>query len=206
VLLEQRRNQALTGGKISFKRFATKPWFHPDDDASASRSVKSAKSLWYIPYDEPLRWHWLYIPLVAFLVFAVGPSVLAPIFFVLSLLVDVSSIVGPVQRAPHLISILVYPLLLGVTCWPFLWLYGFARDALIEDPPSEKSLRLATIMSVIAMSVPCSLFLVATPGEMMLSGVGQGTGFVAFFFIILLPFPGILGWLTGRGIAWILWP
>jgi len=157
-------------------------------------------------HDEPLRWHWLYIPLVAFLVFAVGPSVLAPIFFVLSLLVDVSSIVGPVQRAPHLISMLVYPLLLGVTCWPFLWLYGFARDALIEDPSSEKSLRLATIMSVIAMSVPCSLFLVATPGEMMLSGVGQGTGFVAFFFIILLPFPGILGWLTGRGIAWILWP
>jgi hypothetical protein len=45
VLLEQRRNQALTGGKISFKRFATKPWFHPDDDASASRSVKSAESL-----------------------------------------------------------------------------------------------------------------------------------------------------------------
>jgi hypothetical protein len=29
---------------------------------------------------------------------------------------------------------------------------------LIEDPSSEKSLRLATIMSVIAMSVPCSPF------------------------------------------------
>jgi hypothetical protein len=43
---------------------------------------------------------------------------------------------------------------------------------LIEDPSSEKSLRLATIMSVIAISVPCSPFLVAAPGEMMLSGVG----------------------------------
>src|SRR6266849_6000099 len=124
-----------------------------------------------------------------------------------SLLVDVP-IVGPVQRAPDLISILVYPLLLGLTCWPFLWLYGFARDALIEDPSSEKSLRLATIMSVIAMSVPCSLFLVAVPGEMMSSAphAGQGTGIAVFFFIIFLPFPGILGWLTGRGIAWILWP
>ena len=61
-----------------------------------------------------------------------GPSVLAPILFVLSLLVDIP-IVGPVQRAPDLISILVYPLLLGLTCWPFLWLHGFARDALIED-------------------------------------------------------------------------
>ena len=90
-------------------------------------------------HDEPLRWHWLYIPLVAFLVFAVGPSVLAPIFFVLGLLVDIP-IVGPVQRAPDLISILVYPLLLGLMFWPFLWLYGFARDALIEDPSSEKSL------------------------------------------------------------------
>ena len=39
-------------------------------------------------HDEPLRWHWLYIPLVAFLVFAVGPSVLAPIFFALSLFAD----------------------------------------------------------------------------------------------------------------------
>ena len=153
-------------------------------------------------HHEPLRWHWLYIPLVAYLVFAVGPSVLAPILFVLSLLVDIP----PVQRAPDLISLLIYPLLLGLTCWPFLWLYGFARDALIADPSSEKSLRLAAIMSVIAMSVPCSLFLVTAPAEMTSSAPGQATGFAVFFFIIFLPFPGILGWLTGRGIAWILWP
>src|SRR6266849_1075254 len=124
-----------------------------------------------------------------------------------SLLVDIP-IVGPVQRAPDLISIPVFPLLLGLMFWPSLWLYGFARDALIEDPSSEKSLRRATIMSVIAMSVPCSPFLVAVPGEMMSSAphAGQGTGIAVFFFIIFLPFPGILGWLTGRGIAWILWP
>jgi hypothetical protein len=157
-------------------------------------------------HDEPLRWHWLYIPLIAFLVFVFGPSVLAPIIFVLSLFVDVP-IVGPVQRAPDLISMLIYPILLNLSCWPFLWLYGFARDALIEDPSSEKSLRLATIMSVVAMSVPCSLVLVAVPGEMVSSTVvGQGTGIAVFFFMIFLPFPGILGWLTGRGIAWILWP
>jgi hypothetical protein len=69
-------------------------------------------------HDEALQWRWLYIPLVAFLVLAVGPSVLAPIFFVLSLFVDVSSIVGPVQRAPDLISILVFPLLLGLMALP----------------------------------------------------------------------------------------
>jgi len=50
-------------------------------------------------HGEPLRWHWLYIPLVAFLVFAVGPSVLAPIFFIMSLFVDISSIIGP--RSTH---------------------------------------------------------------------------------------------------------
>ncbi len=57
-------------------------------------------------HGEPLRWHWLYIPLVAYLVFAVGPSVLAPIFFILSLFVDISSIIGPAQHAPGIGSIL----------------------------------------------------------------------------------------------------
>ena len=92
--------------------------------------------------------------------------------------------------------------------WPFLWLYGCARDELIKDPSSEASIRLATIMSAIAMSVPCSLFLVATPVEMLSSAphAGQGTGIAGFLFLIFLPLPGILGWFTGRGIAWILWP
>ena len=31
-------------------------------------------------------------------------------------------------------------------------------------------------------------------------------GILAFLFLILLPLLGILGWLTGRGIAWILAP
>ena len=48
--------------------------------------------------------------------------------------------------------------------------------------------------------------MLALAGTSLSSAVGQGTGFVAFFFIIFLPFPGILGWLTGRGIAWMLWP
>jgi hypothetical protein len=159
-------------------------------------------------HDEPLRWHWIYIPLVAYLVFAIGPSVLAPIFFMLSLFVDISFIVGPAQHAPGILSILLEPIFLGLIFWPFLWLYGCARDELIKSPSSEDSIRLATIMSVIAMSVPCSLFLVGTPAEMMSSApdAGQGTGIAGFLFLIFLPFPGILGWLTGRGIAWILWP
>src|SRR6266850_3167246 len=114
-------------------------------------------------HDQPLQCHWLYIPLVAYLVFAVGPSVVAPIFFILSLFVDISSIIGPAQHAPGIGSILFMPIFLGLIFWPFLWLYGCARDELIKDPSSEASIRLATIMSGIAMSLPCSLFLVATP-------------------------------------------
>jgi hypothetical protein len=86
-------------------------------------------------HDEPLHWHWLYIPLVAYLVFAVGPSVLAPIFFILSLFVDISLNMGPVQQAPGILSILLEPIFLGIIFWPFLWLYGCTRDELIKDPP-----------------------------------------------------------------------
>jgi hypothetical protein len=148
-------------------------------------------------HDEPLRWHWLYIPLVAYLVLCIAPSILSPIFFVLSLfIIDV-----PVQRAPTPISLLVFPLFLGLIFWPFLWLYGYARDALIKHPSSEDSLRLATIMSVAAMSLPCSLLSLSASAD-----GGQGTGILAFLFLIVLPFLGILGWLIGRGIAWMLRP
>jgi hypothetical protein len=148
-------------------------------------------------HDEPLQWHWLYIPLVAYLVLSIAPSILAPIFFVLSLFtIDV-----PMQPAPTPVSLLAIPLFLGLIFWPFLWLYGYARDALIKYPSSEKSLRLATIMSSAAMSLPCSLLSLSAAAD-----GGQGTGILAFLFLIILPFLGILGWLTGRGIAWILWP
>jgi hypothetical protein len=147
-------------------------------------------------HEEPLQWHWLYIPLVAYLVLCIAPSILSPIFFVLSLfIIDI-----PVQPAPTPVSLLAFPLFLGLIFWPFLWLYGYARDALIKYPSSEKSLRLATIISSAAMSLPCSLL------SLSATGGGQGAGILAFLFLIFLPLPGILGWLIGRGIAWILWP
>ena len=74
-------------------------------------------------------------------------------------------------------------------------MYRYARNALIE----QKSLRLATIMSVAAMSLPCSMLSLMTS-----AGGGEGAGILAFLFLILLPLLGILGWLIGRGIAWIL--
>jgi hypothetical protein len=63
-------------------------------------------------------------------------------------------------------------------------------------------------MSTVAMSLPCSLLSYATIEAMMLSGrdAYQGWGIIVILFIILLPLLGILGWLIGRGIAWILWP
>jgi hypothetical protein len=147
--------------------------------------------------DEPLQWHWLYVPIVAYLVLSIAPSILAPIFFVVSLfIIDI-----PVKGGPTPVSLVAIPLFLGLIFWPFLWLYRYARNALIEHPSSEKSLRPATIISTVAMSLPCSLLSLSAAGD-----GGQGTGILAFLFLIILPFLGILGWLIGRGIAWILWP
>jgi hypothetical protein len=159
-------------------------------------------------HGEPLRWHWLYIPLVAFLVFVFVPSVLVPIIFVLSLVVDITGIAVPVQRPQRLLSIFIDPFFIGLTLWPFLRLYRYARNALIEHPSSEASLRLATIMSTVAMSLPCPLLSLETIGAMMSSGrdAYQGWGIIIIFFLILLPLLGILGWLIGRGIAWMLRP
>jgi hypothetical protein len=129
--------------KSPFDRSAGPACIRQEDIGKMSRS----------DHDEPLQWHWLYIPLVAYLVFAVGPSVLAPIFFILSLFVEISSIIGPAQQAPGIGSILLEPIFLGLIFWPFLWLYGCARDELIKDPSSEASIRLATIMSACSATI-----------------------------------------------------
>ena len=72
-----------------------------------------------------------------FFVFAVGPSVLAPIFFIPSLFIDISSIIGPVQQAPGAMSILIEPIFLGHIFGPSCCSMG-ARDQLIRDPSSEE--------------------------------------------------------------------
>ena len=143
-----------------------------------------------------------------FLVFVFVPSVLVPIIFVLSLVVDITGIAVPVQRPQRLLSIFIDPFFIGLTLWPFLRLYRYARNALIEHPSSAASLRLATIMSTVAMSLPCPLLSLETVGAMMSSGrdAYQGWGIIVIFFLILLPLLGILGWLIGRGIAWMLRP
>jgi len=56
------------------------------------------------------------------------------------------------------------------------------------------------------MSLPSTVFLVGTPQEMMSTApdAGQGTGILLFFFMLLLPIPGVISWLIGRCIAWML--
>ena len=150
---------------------------------------------------------WPYIPLIAFAVLCVGPSVLAPILYVLSAAVDISGLVGADARAPGLAALLFYPFLFVLPYWPFLALYDVMRKALIRDPSSQQSIRLAMIASTFAMALPCSLFLIGTPAEMMSSArdAGQGTGIAMLFYAIFLPFPGIIGWWIGRRIAWLVW-
>ena len=149
---------------------------------------------------------WLFLPLIAFAIFAGGPSVIAPILYVVHLLVDLSPYLGPVQGGPGPITLIFEPLVLTLAFWPFLVVYSAAREALIEEPAEWKSTRLATIGATLTMSLPSTIFLVGTPAEMLSSArdAGQGTGIMIFFFIFLLPMLGIFGWLTGRFIAWTL--
>jgi hypothetical protein len=151
-------------------------------------------------------WRWMFAPLIAFAIFAVGPSVLAPIFYILHSTVDLTPLIGRPHHAPSLLAILFEPLVLALGLWPFLWLYGYVRDKLIAQPAEWRSIRLATLVSTVAMSLPSTLFLVGTPQEMMSSApdAGQGTGIAVFWFMLLLPIPGVIGWLIGRGIASLL--
>ena len=150
---------------------------------------------------------WLFAPLIAFAVFDVGPSVLAPILFILSFFVDLGALASRLDHAPGLmIALLVEPFVLIIGLWPFLALYSAARDMLIERPAAWRSVRLATIASTIAMSVPSTVLLLSASGEMVSTArdAGQGTGILLFLFLLLLPIRGIFGWGIGRGTAWIL--
>ena len=149
---------------------------------------------------------WTFIPLIAFAIFAAGPSVLAPIAYILNSAVDLSPFVGPLQRPPALMTLFLEPLVLTIALWPFLALYSATRDKLIEQPAEWRSIRLAMIGATFAMSLPSTVFLVGAPQEMMSSApdAGQGVGILCFFFMVLLPIPGVGGWLIGRDIGRML--
>jgi hypothetical protein len=149
---------------------------------------------------------WMFIPLIAFAIFAVGPSLIAAILYILHLIFDLSAYLGAVRGGPGPLSLLLEPLVLTIALWPFLALYGILRDRLIAQPATWKSIRLATIGATLAMSLPSTMFLLGVPLEMLSSArdAGQGTGILIFLFVFLLPILGIFGWLTGRGIARLL--
>ena len=162
---------------------------------------------WYPPASlqrNGLRW--LFLPLIAFAIFAAGPSLIAAILYILHSMFDLSAYLGAVRGGPSPISLLLEPLVLTIALWPFLVLYGAARDRLIAQPANWKSTRLATIGATLAMSLPCALVLVSVPPEVLSSArdAGQGIGILIFLFMFLLPLAGVFGWLTGRGIARML--
>jgi hypothetical protein len=152
------------------------------------------------PIDFP---RWTRMPLAAFAVFAVGPSIVGLILHVLYLVgADYIPFVGPLKRDARLDEIFFGPLALTFGLWPFLALYGVTRDSLIRDRSSWRSVRMAMIASVVAMSLPSTILLVGTATEMTAPApnAGQAEGLV---FMFLLPVPGVFGWYIGRGIAWM---
>jgi hypothetical protein len=149
---------------------------------------------------------WLFMPVIAFAIFAFGPPVLAPIVYIVSLLVHLSPYGGLPPRLPDPISLLLQPPILTLALWPFLTLYRATRGKLIEQPEDWRSIRLATIAATLAMSLPSVALLVGVPMDLVSPArdAGQGAGFLCLFFMILLWIPGVIGWAIGRGIAWML--
>jgi hypothetical protein len=167
--------------------------------------------------DRETSWHppvslqrhglqWMFMPLIAFAIFAFGPSVLAPIAFIVSLLIHLSGFGGLPPRLPDPITLVLEPPILTIALWPFLTLYGATRGKLIEQPEEWRSLRLATIGATFAMSLPGAALLVGVLLAMVSPArdAGEGAGFLCLFFMVLLWIPGAVGWLIGRGIAWML--
>ena len=172
--------------------------------------VNGDRDTWHPP-SSLLRngMQWVLMPLIAFAIFDFGPSVLAPIVYIVSLLVHLGSLSGPPPpRLPNPLSLLLEPPLLMLALWPFLVLYSTARGKLIERPEAWRSIRLATIAATVAMSLPSVALLVGAPQDLVSPArdAGQGTGFLCLFFMLLLWIPGVIGWLIGRGIAWMLHP
>jgi hypothetical protein len=147
---------------------------------------------------------WTRIPLLAFAVFAIGPSILGLILHVLYLAgVEFLPFIGPLERAPGLDAILFGPLALTFGLWPFLALYGVTQDSLIRDRSAWRSVRMAMIASVVAMSLPSTVLLVGTALEMITLGPNAGQASGSLVFMFFLPIPAVFGWYIGRGIAWM---
>jgi len=167
--------------------------------------------------DRETSWHppvglqrhgvdWMFMPLIAFAIFAGGPPVLAPIAYIVSLLVHLSPYGGLPPRLPDPITLLLQPPILTIALWPFLTLYRVTRGKLIEQPEDWRSIRLATIAATLALSLPSVALLVFVPADLVSPArdAGQGSGFLCLFFMVLLWIPGVIGWAIGRGAARML--
>ncbi len=162
-----------------------------------------------IPWHPPasLQKHglrWMFMPIVAFAIFAGGPSVLAPIAYFVNLVVDLSPFVG--SRPLDALAILLQPFVLTIALWPFLFLYGETRHRVIKEPVEWRTTRLATIGATFAMSLPSAVLMIGATQAMTMPGrdAGQGIGILCFLFMMLLWIPGVVGWAIGRCIAWML--
>jgi hypothetical protein len=110
--------------------------------------------------DRDTSWHppsslqrhglqWMFVPAI----FDFGPVVLAPIAYILSLLVHLGSLSGVPPRLPDPLTLLLQPPILMLALWPFLMLYSTTRGELIEQPQDWRSIRLATIAATFALTL-----------------------------------------------------
>ena len=143
---------------------------------------------------------WSKYPLIAFAIVSIGPSVFAPTLY----LWRFGS--SPGDHLAEISTLLVaFPALFALVNWPFLALYFVCRRKVKEEWRSVRSVRLAMWISLVAMLLWNVLVLTTgILGEELIypwSWIEAGN-----FFLLLVPLPilGLIGWVTGRLVAWII--
>lgn len=153
---------------------------------------------------EPVR-NWTKVPLFAFIIFSVGPTIVGYALCVSHGLFNYRPMAIVIVPEEPLLDMAKVAL---ANCW-YLLLYGYTKWRANKEAPKLGSVKLAMWLSVIAMALPNFLFVLLSAGT-TLAGIGTYLGEIE----VLMPyFPllvgigsfalGLVAWLVGR-IIWFV--
>jgi hypothetical protein len=165
------------------------------------------------PAGSTIGWT-IYPPLTALALISIGPSVLAVLIYLLHLTFGLNSltsfIVVRIERPDlqNLVNLFVSPLVVALFNWPFVVLYLVTLSKAKKEAPLLTSVRLAMWVSLGAMAVPnIPAFVTAIDENLSPPPFGEGTGiFLGLFVLFPVPILGLIGWASGRFIAWLVRP
>jgi len=145
---------------------------------------------------------WTNFPMLALAIISIEPCVIAAIAY---LLPSIFGLPLGLEIRFELESLMVYPLLIAGSNWPFVALWIICRWKAKKEWPSIGSVRLAMWISLAAMAVPNIPILIFAPFAMLASDAAGGAQTLAFYLAAFVIFPvpilGLIGWFSGRLIA-----